>query len=197
MRIFLVVGYSGSGKTYLIEKAIRTLSRSEIELGVLKHIHYSHPIDFDRKGKDTWRFYNSGASMVMASHRDGITIMKRSSSRTEPAKELLKEFMEEGIDCVFVEGFYDELKSFDGVISVLCATNQRDALDLLARHSRARTLCVTGRAAEHTNRRLLRGIPFVKTDSAVRMIQTEILGKTGNNPPHSGGMRYNQSSKAG
>ena len=59
MKIISVIGYSGSGKTYLIEKAIRKLKfELNLEVGVIKYIH-EHQID--EEGKDSFRFSKSGA----------------------------------------------------------------------------------------------------------------------------------------
>ena len=59
MKIISVIGTSGSGKTYLIEKIIRKLKfELNLEVGVIKYIH-EHRID--EKGKDSFRFSESGA----------------------------------------------------------------------------------------------------------------------------------------
>jgi molybdopterin-guanine dinucleotide biosynthesis protein B len=60
MKIISVIGYSGSGKTYIIEKIIRKLKfELNLEVGVIKYIH-EHRVD-DEKGKDSFRFSESGA----------------------------------------------------------------------------------------------------------------------------------------
>jgi len=59
MKIISVIGYSGSGKTYFIEKIIRKLKfELDLEVGVIKYIH-EHRVD--EKGKDSFRFSESGA----------------------------------------------------------------------------------------------------------------------------------------
>lgn len=59
MKIISVIGYSGSGKTYIIEKIIRKLKfELSLEVGVIKYIH-EHRVD--EKGKDSFRFSESGA----------------------------------------------------------------------------------------------------------------------------------------
>jgi len=51
MKIISVIGYSGSGKTYLIEKIIRKLKvELNLEVSVIKYIH-EHRVD--EKGKDS------------------------------------------------------------------------------------------------------------------------------------------------
>jgi molybdopterin-guanine dinucleotide biosynthesis protein MobB len=57
--IISIIGYSGSGKTYLIENLIRKLKLElGLEVGVIKYIH-EHQID--EEGKDSFRFSKSGA----------------------------------------------------------------------------------------------------------------------------------------
>ncbi|GAH53371.1 unnamed protein product, partial [marine sediment metagenome] len=57
MKIISVIGYSGSGKTYIIEKIIRKLKfELDIEVDVIKYIH-EHRVD--EKGKDSFRFSES------------------------------------------------------------------------------------------------------------------------------------------
>jgi molybdopterin-guanine dinucleotide biosynthesis protein MobB len=54
-----VIGYSGSGKTYLIEKVTSKLKfELNLEVAVIKYIHEHH---IDEEGKDSFRFSKSGA----------------------------------------------------------------------------------------------------------------------------------------
>ena len=60
IRIFDVIGYSGSGKTYFIMNAIKLLKhRLKFNVTVIKNIKH-HQID--KKGKDSHIFTESGAS---------------------------------------------------------------------------------------------------------------------------------------
>ena len=61
-------GYSGYGKTTLIEKVLARLKREELYAGVLKHAS-DHRLSFDREGKDSERFYRAGAAYVVAHDR--------------------------------------------------------------------------------------------------------------------------------
>lgn len=60
--IILVVGPSGSGKTTLIEQLIPELTGRGYKVGVIKHTH--HAVEMDKKGKDSWRHRQAGASAV-------------------------------------------------------------------------------------------------------------------------------------
>ena len=59
---FFFCGYSNSGKTTLMSKVIEVLS-SRYDIGCVKHC--SHSFDFDREGKDSWKFTNAGAQSVI------------------------------------------------------------------------------------------------------------------------------------
>ncbi len=59
--IIQVVGASGSGKTFVLERAIRRLRAEGYRVAALKHSH--HPIDV--RGKDTDRLRRSGANPVL------------------------------------------------------------------------------------------------------------------------------------
>ena len=62
MRVFVVSGYSGTGKTTLIEEIIRTLTKSGQSVATLKSsMHEAGP----EQGTDTWRHRQAGASMTI------------------------------------------------------------------------------------------------------------------------------------
>lgn len=67
MKIISVIGYSGSGKTHLIENLIRKLKfELNLEVGVIKYIHEHH---LDEEGKDSFRFSQSGAVFSIIKNR--------------------------------------------------------------------------------------------------------------------------------
>ena len=60
---FAICGHSGSGKTTLIEQLLPRLLREGISVAVLKH--GSHDIDIDRPGKDSYRLFSAGATVLL------------------------------------------------------------------------------------------------------------------------------------
>jgi molybdopterin-guanine dinucleotide biosynthesis protein B len=77
MKIISVIGYSGSGKTYLIENLIKKLnSELDLEVCVIKYIH-EHRID--EEGKDSFRFSNSGAifSVIKNKFNENAIFLKK------------------------------------------------------------------------------------------------------------------------
>ena len=59
---FFFCGFSNSGKTTLMSKVVEKLS-DNYDVGCVKHC--SHSFDFDREGKDSWKFTNAGAQNVI------------------------------------------------------------------------------------------------------------------------------------
>ncbi len=61
--IFGICGFSGSGKTTLIEKLIPRLSANGLKVLVVKHAN--REINVDKSGKDSDRFFRSGADVIL------------------------------------------------------------------------------------------------------------------------------------
>ncbi len=65
MRIVVFSGNSNSGKTTLIEKLSLALQPNK-KISIIKHDPKDKAI-FDTKGKDSYRFYESGANIAILS----------------------------------------------------------------------------------------------------------------------------------
>jgi molybdopterin-guanine dinucleotide biosynthesis protein MobB len=57
-----ICGWSGSGKTTLIEQIVPGLLAGGLKVAILKHD--AHGLDVDRPGKDSDRFFNTGADVL-------------------------------------------------------------------------------------------------------------------------------------
>ncbi|MFX0046838.1 MAG: molybdopterin-guanine dinucleotide biosynthesis protein B [Candidatus Hermodarchaeota archaeon] len=69
MKIISVIGYSGSGKTKLIENLIKKLKfELNMEVGIIKYIH-EHQID--NEGKDSFRFSKAGSIFSIIKNKAG------------------------------------------------------------------------------------------------------------------------------
>lgn len=98
--VIAVQGPSGSGKTTLIEQVIARLRAHGLSVGVMKHAHEGFTLD--RRGKDSQRFWASGAQAVLVAGPDELFVRQRGSS--SDLAELLS-LLPQGLDCVLVEGF--------------------------------------------------------------------------------------------
>jgi molybdopterin-guanine dinucleotide biosynthesis protein B len=97
-----VSGFSGSGKTQLIERLILYLRKRKLKVGVVKHAH--DRIDLDRPGKDSWRLLKSGADSVavVGPKQLMLVLMQKGADGLERAFKTLPE----DLDLVFLEGFH-------------------------------------------------------------------------------------------
>ncbi|MBI5640269.1 MAG: molybdopterin-guanine dinucleotide biosynthesis protein B [Nitrospirae bacterium] len=97
--IISVSGYSESGKTTLIERALPELRKQGISVGILKHVH--HMLSPDREGKDTDRFYRAGADFVSAHDLyQGFARYPMAGKNLGDALEVFPP----GLDLIIVEG---------------------------------------------------------------------------------------------
>jgi molybdopterin-guanine dinucleotide biosynthesis protein MobB len=96
---FGICGYGGSGKTTLIEQLLGRFVGRDLKVAVVKH--GIHGPDIDREGKDSDRFFNAGADVIM---RGSSQVFFRGHG-TDPAT--LEEVLELACpyyDLILVEG---------------------------------------------------------------------------------------------
>jgi molybdopterin-guanine dinucleotide biosynthesis protein B len=98
-------GFSGSGKTALVERLVPALKLRGLRVSVVKHAH--HDFDIDHPGKDTWRHREAGAfEVVVASDRRLALIREFEQPARLSVHHLIAELYD-GVDWVLVEGFKD------------------------------------------------------------------------------------------
>ena len=83
--VFGFAGYSGSGKTSLIEQVIPRLVAAGRTVSVIKHAH--HRFDFDTPGKDSWRHRQAGATEVLLTTDQRWVLMHELRGQPEPGLE--------------------------------------------------------------------------------------------------------------
>ncbi|MEI6148578.1 MAG: molybdopterin-guanine dinucleotide biosynthesis protein B [bacterium] len=97
--VFGICGYSGAGKTTLIEELVRRLSRQGLRVGVIKHD--AHGLDIDREGKDTDRFFKAGADVLI---RGPAEAFFRAHRRDDMPLENVLRVLGPHVDLILVEG---------------------------------------------------------------------------------------------
>ena len=103
MKVVGFAGFSGSGKTMLVERVIPALKLRGLRVSVVKHAH--HNFDIDHPGKDTWRHREAGAfEVVVASDKRLALIREFERPARQTVHQLIAELYE-GVDWVLVEGF--------------------------------------------------------------------------------------------
>lgn len=102
MKVFAITGYSGTGKTTLIEKLIAHFVADGLRVAALKHAHEG--FDVDTPGKDSYRMRAAGASQVLISAPKRWVLMEELRDAAEPS--LLAHLRRlASVDLVLVEGW--------------------------------------------------------------------------------------------
>jgi len=102
MIIISVIGWSGSGKTHFIQKAIRKLKTElNFEVMVIKNIH-QHQID--EEGKDSYIFNEAGAvlSIIKNKFDENAIFFKKKINIEELIRWIIKGPFK--VDIIFTEG---------------------------------------------------------------------------------------------
>lgn len=103
MKIFGLVGRSGSGKTSLLIRLLPELRRRGLTVSTIKHAH--HGFDLDHPGKDSFRHREAGAKEVMLVADSRWALMHEIGEAGEPPLEDLVRRMAR-VDLVVIEGFH-------------------------------------------------------------------------------------------
>ena len=102
MRMFGFAGFSGNGKTTLIEKLIPLLVARGLRVSLIKHAH--HTFDVDHPGKDSYRHRHAGATEVLVTSSRRWVLMHELRGAQEPSfDEQVKHLSP--CDLLIVEGF--------------------------------------------------------------------------------------------
>ena len=100
--VIAVVGNKGSGKTTTIEVLTKELTKRGYRIAVVKHVLEPN-FTIDTEGKDTWRFGQSGARIVVSVASDEIATIEKMDTTNLSLQEILQRC--KGINLVFLEGF--------------------------------------------------------------------------------------------
>jgi len=102
MKVFGFAGFSGAGKTTLIEKLIPRFTAQGLRVSLIKHTH--HDFDVDQPGKDSWRHRQAGAHEVLLTCDKRWVLMHELRGAPEPS--LTEQLgLLSPCDLVLVEGF--------------------------------------------------------------------------------------------
>ena len=99
--IISITGKQNAGKTTLIRTLIPELKERGHRVGTLKYNIKEFKIDHE--GKDTYKYYHSGADSIALTSQDEIAIIKRV---TDPPgiSEIIAKYLND-VNIVFVEGY--------------------------------------------------------------------------------------------
>ena len=101
-RVIGVAGFKNSGKTTLVEKLVRHLSRQGHRVSTVKHAH--HSFDIDHEGRDSFRHRTAGATEVAVISRDRTAIIHELRGEEPPSLDQVLARLQP-CDLVIVEGY--------------------------------------------------------------------------------------------
>ncbi len=105
MNVVGFAGFSGAGKTTLVECLITVLRKKNLRVSVVKHARDG--FDIDRAGKDTYRHREAGAFEVVVASNKRLALMREFEREAELSVHMLIAELYSGVDWVLVEGFRD------------------------------------------------------------------------------------------
>lgn len=105
MNVIGFAGYSGAGKTTLVERLIPVLRLQGQRVSVVKHAH--HKFDIDHPGKDTYRHREAGAFEVVVASDRRLALLREFEQPAQLSVHHLIAELYDGVDWVLVEGFKD------------------------------------------------------------------------------------------
>lgn len=103
MKVIGFAGYSGAGKTTLVEALVALMTQSGLSVSVVKHAH--HHFDVDREGKDSWRHRKAGAYEVLLASDQRFALMREYPQPMEFSLPQLLAQLDPTVDWVLIEGF--------------------------------------------------------------------------------------------
>lgn len=105
--LLAIAGWSGTGKTTLLQQVIPILSSRGIRAGLIKHTH--HQMDVDTPGKDSYLLRKAGASQVMVASSERWALMCETPEKQSiDLPYLLSRMDHSTLEIVLIEGFKEE-----------------------------------------------------------------------------------------
>ncbi|WP_290598124.1 MULTISPECIES: molybdopterin-guanine dinucleotide biosynthesis protein B [unclassified Archaeoglobus] len=101
--ILSIVGTSDSGKTTLITRIVPILREKGLRVVVVKR-HAHGDFEIDKEGKDSWKIYQSGADVVIASPVKLALIRRVNEEEGSDLDWICERYLSE-YDIVLTEGF--------------------------------------------------------------------------------------------
>ena len=101
IKVFGIVGWSGSGKTDLTTRRVRLFVKKKILVSTIKHTH--HDFEIDKKGKDSFKHIESGANEVVLYNEKKWSLISSLQKKSMNIQSVIEKF-DKKTEVVIVEG---------------------------------------------------------------------------------------------
>jgi molybdopterin-guanine dinucleotide biosynthesis protein B len=126
-RMLAVLGFKNSGKTYTIEVLTRSLVEKGCQVAVFKHVP-SKNFTIDTRGKDTWRYSQSGAGTVVCVAPKEITYINKIDTSKLSLNDITKPIKNRA-DLMIFEGFRELMEKEPRLPKIVCIKNLEELKD--------------------------------------------------------------------
>lgn len=113
--VIAIVGQKKSGKTTTIEVLTKELTRRGYKIAAVKHIP-EPDFTIDKEGKDTWKFAQAGARIVVAVSAVEIATIEKTESKSLSLNAILQKCKDS--DLVFLEGFREQVAETKSIYKI-------------------------------------------------------------------------------
>ena len=103
MNVIGFTGFSGAGKTTLVEGLVRAMRAQGLRVSVIKHAR--NGFELDQPGKDSYRHREAGAFEVLVASNRRLALQREFEVEVELTVHQMLAEMYPGVDWVLVEGF--------------------------------------------------------------------------------------------
>ncbi|MCP8318414.1 MAG: molybdopterin-guanine dinucleotide biosynthesis protein B [Candidatus Methylarchaceae archaeon HK01B] len=176
-KVVAVIGSKDSGKTSTIEYLISNLSKEGFNIASVKHVH-EPDFTIDVEGKDTWRHARAGAKIIAIVASKEVVVIKKGVSQTK-LEEILKNFEDEGIDIIFIEGLRSITAKRRDIYKIITAKDKGD-LETIMKGVTPPILAITGMVARLKSKPSNLRVPIIdiydKRSKLVQVVKHHLIG---------------------
>lgn len=136
--IISIAGKQNTGKTTLIRELIPKLKERGYRVGTLKY--NIREFEIDHEGKDTYKYFHSGADTVALSSQDEVAVIKRVKNSPQ-MNEIIEKYFND-VSVILVEGCsaedYPRIKIIDPQKMEIVGKNSNNELLLVKENTKTR-----------------------------------------------------------
>ena len=111
IKVFGIVGWSGSGKTELVTKLIKYFCKKKILVSSIKHTH--HKFDIDKEGKDSFKHIQSGSNEVVLYNENKWALISKFQNKKYDIEDIIAKF-DRKTQLILIEGLkYSKLPKIE------------------------------------------------------------------------------------